>query len=93
MLTHHSLFHQNLSLNNANNTQTHKHTTSTTTDPPKEEQGERSDDWDDVYGSLRPRHAESEDMRDALWATGERYIHIRCDVIEGWMKRDGGERG
>ncbi|KAI8476310.1 MAG: hypothetical protein J3K34DRAFT_516723 [Monoraphidium minutum] len=40
-------------------------------DPPKEEQGERSDDWDDFYGSVRPRYAESEDMRDALWATDE----------------------
>lgn len=40
-------------------------------DPPKEEQGERSDDWDDFYGSVRPRHAESEDIRDALWATDE----------------------
>ncbi|GBF96794.1 hypothetical protein Rsub_09650 [Raphidocelis subcapitata] len=40
-------------------------------DPPREEAGERSEDWDDFYGSLRPRHVESEDVRDALWATDE----------------------
>lgn len=39
--------------------------------PPKEEMGEGSDGWSDFYGSLRPRHVDSDDVRDALWATDE----------------------
>lgn len=40
-------------------------------DPPKEELGEESEDWDDFYGSVRPRHVDSDDVRDAVWATDE----------------------
>jgi hypothetical protein len=39
--------------------------------PPKEEMGEGSEGWSDFYGSVRPRHVESEDVRNALWATDE----------------------
>eukprot|EP00775_Hariotina_reticulata_P009885 gene9885-10042_t len=39
--------------------------------PPKEEMGEGSEGWSDFYGSLRPRHVDSDDVRDALWATDE----------------------
>jgi hypothetical protein len=38
---------------------------------PKEEMGEGSEGWSDFYGSVRPRHVESEDVRNALWATDE----------------------
>lgn len=39
--------------------------------PPKEELGEGSEGWSDFYGSVRPRYVESDDVRDALWATDE----------------------
>lgn len=39
--------------------------------PPKEEMGEGSEGWSDFYGSVRPRYVESDDVRDALWATDE----------------------
>jgi hypothetical protein len=34
-------------------------------------QGEESEDWDDFYGSYRPRHVGTEDAREAVWATDE----------------------
>jgi hypothetical protein len=34
-------------------------------------QGEESEDWDDFYGSYRPRHVDTEDAREAVWATDE----------------------
>jgi hypothetical protein len=39
--------------------------------PPKEEMGEGSEGWSDFYGSVRPRHVDSDDVRNALWATDE----------------------
>ncbi|KAF6253126.1 hypothetical protein COO60DRAFT_1703964 [Scenedesmus sp. NREL 46B-D3] len=39
--------------------------------PPREEMGEGSEGWSDFYGSVRPRHVDSDDVRDALWATDE----------------------
>lgn len=40
-------------------------------EPPKEELGEESEDWDDFYASHRPRHVNSDDVKDAVWATDE----------------------
>lgn len=34
-------------------------------------QGEESEDWDDFYGSYRPRHVDTDDAREAVWATDE----------------------
>jgi hypothetical protein len=33
--------------------------------------GGGDDDWQDVYGAVRPRDAASDEVRDALWATDE----------------------
>jgi hypothetical protein len=33
--------------------------------------GEGSEGWSDFYGSVRPRYVDSDDVRDALWATDE----------------------
>jgi hypothetical protein len=33
--------------------------------------GEGSEGWSDFYGSVRSRHVDSDDVRDALWATDE----------------------
>eukprot|EP00877_Chromochloris_zofingiensis_P004493 jgi/Chrzof1/14044/Cz08g22120.t1 len=38
---------------------------------PKEEMGEGSEEWDDFYGSMRPRYVSSDEVRDAVWATDE----------------------
>ncbi|GFH14190.1 uncharacterized protein HaLaN_10203, partial [Haematococcus lacustris] len=39
--------------------------------PPNEAQGEESEEWDDFYGSYRPRHIDTEEAREAVWATDE----------------------
>lgn len=47
--------------------------------PPREEMGEGSEGWSDFYGSVRPRHVDSDDVRDALWATDEfESDEVRC---------------
>ena len=54
--------------------------------PPKEEMGEGSEGWSDFYGSMRPRHVESEDVRNALWATDE----FESDEVRGRVCGGGG---
>ena len=39
--------------------------------PPDEAQGEGSEEWDDVYGSLRPRGVDTDEVREAMWCTDE----------------------
>ena len=39
--------------------------------PPDEAQGEESEDFIDFYGSYRPRHVDSDDVKEAVWATDE----------------------
>jgi len=38
---------------------------------PDEAKGEESEEWDDFYGSYRPRHVDTEEAREAVWATDE----------------------
>jgi hypothetical protein len=43
--------------------------------------GEGSEGWSDFYGSVRPRYVESEDVRNALWATDEfESDEVRCSA-------------
>ena len=39
--------------------------------PPDEAAGEESEDWDDFHTAYRPRGINSDDMREAVWATDE----------------------
>lgn len=39
--------------------------------PPDEAQGEESENWDDFYTAYRPRHVDSDEAREAVWATDE----------------------
>lgn len=39
--------------------------------PPKEQEGEESEDFDDFYTAWRPRGLDSDDMREAVWVTDE----------------------
>jgi hypothetical protein len=50
--------------------------------PPREEMGEGSEGWSDFYGSVRPRYVDSDDVRDALWATDE----FESDEVRGVLQ-------
>ena len=39
--------------------------------PPAEAQGEESEDWDDFHTAYRPRGIDSDEAREAVWATDE----------------------
>jgi hypothetical protein len=56
--------------------------------PPREEMGEGSEGWSDFYGSLRPRYVDSDDVRDALWATDEfESDEVRKTVLQAFRFR------
>jgi hypothetical protein len=55
-------------------------------EPPKEEQGEGSDEWDDFYGSVRPRGVDSDEVRDALWVTDE-FESDEDNTESEWVRR------
>ncbi|KAG2495216.1 hypothetical protein HYH03_006822 [Edaphochlamys debaryana] len=39
--------------------------------PPVQQEGEESEDWDDFYTAYRPRDIDTEEAREAVWATDE----------------------
>ncbi|EFJ49752.1 hypothetical protein VOLCADRAFT_104196 [Volvox carteri f. nagariensis] len=39
--------------------------------PPAQQEGEESEDWDDFYTAYRPRDIDTEEAREAVWATDE----------------------
>ncbi|GFR52136.1 hypothetical protein Agub_g14651, partial [Astrephomene gubernaculifera] len=39
--------------------------------PPAQQEGEESEDWDDFYTAYRPRDVDTEEAREAVWATDE----------------------
>jgi hypothetical protein len=40
-------------------------------EPAQEAMGEESEEWADFYGSVRPRDVDTEEAREAVWATDE----------------------